>query len=563
MAQSVGVVLNTPPPPGLQEATKKSTVAWQEHLESLFLHAKDRFPDVVWELVGEDEDPNQVPEEVWGHKGMFRTSFALCKSKFPLLYPGIVYARAPPSFQSRYFSSRPNGAVSPLPYSSSPTGGGYLAESAVSLGLAEQSNGALSPRTPSPYRAASPSTTVAAPSLAPATLLRLTRSINPSLFSNELEYLYTGKGFGEAFEFLFDEAREHATANGNSDDAEALRIDKLRKDLVYMWRSRLYSDVRISLTGNFGGSHESTTAIFSSHRFILVSRSPYFHTALLTWPSNNSALTQANGEPPILTLPSPPFTPASLHFTLGFLYTGTLVFSHRSYDLTTAFAILRAALFLSLPTLHDEVQARIVQEMMHGLFHAFIPFAEYERLTAGKWGTGGCRCRQCARRAPRVIEFALAEDVKNTCLERGARRALVGLFGEGWCNSEFASLPQKQRDIVLKGVGKRTTVHNAFSLLFAAEHALLKLANQIEPWADTVKDMILTTRKGIDEVLAQDAEACFSGEDWLDIMENDGAGFEDGERVEWVLAATLRGVKEAFAPTLYQVCVLPSYLQGL
>jgi hypothetical protein len=77
MAQSVGVVLTTPPPPGLQEATKNSTAAWQEHLESLFLHAKDRFPDVVWELIGEDEDPSQVPEEVWGHKGMFRTSFTL------------------------------------------------------------------------------------------------------------------------------------------------------------------------------------------------------------------------------------------------------------------------------------------------------------------------------------------------------------------------------------------------------------------------------------------------------------------------------------------------------
>lgn len=447
--------------------------------------------------------------------------------------------------------------ASPLPSSSSPTGESYMVESAISLGLVEQSNGALSPRTLSPYRAASPST-VTSPSMAPATLLRLTRSINPSLFSNELEYLYTGKGFGEAFEFLFDEAREHALANGNSDNPEDLRIDKLRKDLVFMWRSRLYSDIRISLTGDFGGSHENTTAIFSAHRFILVSRSSYFHTALLTWPSNKPAPSQGNGEPPTLSLPSPPFTPASLHFTLGFLYTGTLEFSHRSYDLTTAFAILRAALYLSLPTLHDEIQARIVQEMMHGLFHAFISFQEYDRLTDGKWGTGGCRCRVCARRAPRVLEFALADDVKNTYLERGARRALVGLFGEGWCNSEFASLSQKLRDNVLKGVGKRTTVHNAFSLLFAAEHALLKLASQIEPWADTVKDMILSARKGIDEVLAQEAEACFSGNDWMEIMENDGAGFEDRERVEWILAAVLRGVREAFAPILYQVFLLHS-----
>ena len=46
-----------------------------------------------------------------------------------------------------------------------------------------------------------------------------------------------------------------------------------------------------------------------------------------------------------------------------------------------------------------------------------------------------------ARRAPRVLEFALEEDVKNTSLERGARRALVGPFGEGWCTQEFAGLP--------------------------------------------------------------------------------------------------------------------------
>ncbi|TFK37914.1 hypothetical protein BDQ12DRAFT_631641 [Crucibulum laeve] len=519
------VALASPSPPGLQEATKNSTTAWQEDLESLFRHAKDRFPDVVWELTGEDTDDDQVVDEVWGHKA-------------------IVYARAPPSFQSRYFSFRPNpSSSSPLPYSSSPTGT-YPATSAVSLGLPS----AIS-RTPSPFRSGSPapSTATAAPGGA---LLRIPTHINPILFSNELEYLYTGQGFGEAFEFLFDSSE--TLVDGG--DAEELRIDKLRKDLVFMWRSRLYSDVRIALTGDFSSSssgHEATTAIFSSHRFILVSRSPYFHTALLDWPSKPSP----GNEPPTLTLPSPPFTPASLHFTLGFLYTGTLVFSHRTYDLSTAFAILRAAHYLALPTLHDEIQARIANEMMHGLFHAFLPFPEYERLTGGRWGTGGCRCRQCARRAPRVLEFSLSEDVKNANLERGARRALVGMFGEGWCTTEFAGLPQKIRDSLLKGVGKRTTPANALPLLFAAEHALMKLAPIIEPWADTVRDMILGARKGVEELLCKDAEACFADEEWGAIMEDDGVRFEDGERVEWVMGAILRGVKETTAAGVYQTLV--------
>ncbi|KAF8992744.1 hypothetical protein BDQ17DRAFT_1432200 [Cyathus striatus] len=526
------VQLNTPPPPSLQEATKNSTNAWQADLTDLFRHAKDRFPDVVWELVPEEEDGDRdTKEEVWGHKA-------------------IVYARAPPSFQSRYFSFRPSPvSPSPLPYSSSPT---YPAgASALSLSYATS-------RTPSPRPGATSPTSIVTPT-GSGTMLRLRSSINSALFSNELEYLYTGQGFGEAFEFLFD-ASEAPAMDG--EEAEDVRVDKLRKDLVYMWRSRLYSDVRIALTGNFSSSLREggdTTAIFSSHRFILVSRCPYFYDALLSWPSKPgskrvvASMAVIPGEddedaPPTLTLPSPPFTPASLHFTLGFLYTGTLIFSHRTYDLSTAFAILRSSLYLSLATLHDEVQARIAQEMMHGLFHAFLPFPEYERLTGGKWGTGGCRCRQCARRAPRVLEFSMADDVKNANLERGARRALVGLFGEGWCTSEFASLAQKTRDSLLKGVGRRT------------------LGPIIDPWAEIVKEMILNALKVIDECLAKESEVCFGGvgvegegergvDEWMEMVERDGVVFDDGERVEWVMQSVLRGVKESYAPTLYQTLV--------
>ncbi|KAF8868711.1 hypothetical protein BD779DRAFT_894105 [Infundibulicybe gibba] len=510
-------------PPALQEATNNSTTAWQVDLETLFHQAKDRFPDVVWEVTAEEDEEAQAAEEVWGHKA-------------------IVYARAPPSFQSRYFSFRPNQISSPLPYSSSPNGT-LPTTSAFSLSTGLDVPGTS--RTPSPYRASSPGPTTSA-----GPFLRLSTSINPALFSNELEYLYTGQGFGEAFEFLFDSSESR-----DQGDAEELRIDKLRKDLVFMWRSRLYSDVRLALTGHFSSTnHENTTAIFSSHRFILVSRSPYFHTALISWP--NSTSKQPPSEPLTLTLPSPPFTPASLHFTLGFIYTGTLVFSHRSYDLDTAFHIMRSATYLSLQTLYDEIQARIVQEMMHGLFHAFLEFSEYERLTGGKWGTGGCRCRQCARRAPRVLEFALAEDVKNPHLDRGARRALVGLFGEGWCTVEFASIPQKTRDSLLKGVGKRTTPMNVFALLFAAEHAMNKLNAIIDAWADTVREMILAARKTIDDVLCSQSEACFNEPDWLELMEDDGVRFEDGERVEWIMQSVSRGVNEKNAAVLYQVRIL-------
>jgi hypothetical protein len=43
-----------------------------------------------------------------------------------------------------------------------------------------------------------------------------------------------------------------------------------------------------------------------------------------------------------------PFTLTSLHFTLGFIYAGTLVVSHRTYDLDTAFHITGSASYINL-----------------------------------------------------------------------------------------------------------------------------------------------------------------------------------------------------------------------
>ena len=527
----------------LQDATSKSTVAWQSDLEALFSRAKDRFPDVVWALLTE-EDGEPTGEQVYGHKGMHPVYPPVYCAHSPSA--AIVYARAPPSFQARYFSFRPAPISSPVPldtYSPSP----FPTQSALSLSLVPEASSIS--RSPSPFRPASPV------SHNQDGLMHLTTSINPTLFSKELEYLYTGKGLGAAFEFFYDSS-EHYREEG---DAEENRIDKLRKDLVFMWRSRLYSDVRIGIEGSSSVHHEGLAAVFSTHRFILVSRSDYFHNALLAWKAQKPEIRDEDQdndylpEQPTLMLPSPPFTPPSLHFVLGFIYTGTLIFSNRTYDLDTAFHIMRSATYISLDSLYDEVQARIVQEMMHGLFHAYVDFTEYERITGGKWGVAGCRCRQCARRMPRVIEFALLDDVKNELLQRGARRGLVGMFGEGWCNAEFAKLDKKIREAALKGVAKRTTPPNVFPLLFAAEFALTKLNAIIDPWADTSRDMITEARRHIDHVLCTQTEECFTQSEWLELMETDGARFEDRDHLDWILKSIQRGFAEKAAGRLYQV----------
>ncbi|KDR70407.1 hypothetical protein GALMADRAFT_230061 [Galerina marginata CBS 339.88] len=517
----------------LQTATRISTQVWQRDLEQLFHHAKERYPDVVWE-VGVDEDEDLPPgastqglKKVWGHRA-------------------IVHARAPPVLRNSYFSF-------PSAYPAGDHGLRPELEGSIA-----SSTSVSSPRTASPFRASS-STTLAHSNDAPfryTNPLRLTTSINPTLLANELKYLYTGKGFGEVYEF--SNALKHVP---DDEDADVQPVDKLRMDLLSMGRSRLYSDVKIVLTSDFG--KRRVIATFWSHRFILASRSAYFADVLSSWPEQLSSTNHASttsSDLPILSLTSPPFTPASLDFTLGFIYTGTLIFSDRSYGLSTAFLILKAAIYLSIPSLYDEIFVRIVQEMMHGLFHPLINSKQYEHLTGGAWDAGGCCCQQCAHRAPRLLAFALEKDVMNRFLEQGARRALVGLFGEGWCTPEFALLQHKDREAALKGVGMRTTVTNVFPLLLAAERGLRKVGTVIESWGDVVRDMLVAARNEMDELLVRQPYRCFERialSAAAVLIETDKVGVDDGEKVEVILAAALRGVKGPYeACRLSEVALL-------
>ena len=75
----------TATPPALLEATRNSTVAWQDDLQALFDDAKERFPDVVWELRADEAHQGNGAEEVWGHKGVFLSAVPL--SLDPDIYP--------------------------------------------------------------------------------------------------------------------------------------------------------------------------------------------------------------------------------------------------------------------------------------------------------------------------------------------------------------------------------------------------------------------------------------------------------------------------------------------
>jgi hypothetical protein len=122
----------------------------------------------------------------------------------------------------------------------------------------------------------------------------------------------------------------------------------------------LYVFIKVQLEYTLTNSHSRNhLQRLTSHRTAITYLSCLFRLSLAAAIFSHHFYLISFVDPTLLT--SRPYNfllSASLQFTLGFIYTATLVFFHWSYDLSTAFGIH----YLGLPTLHDEIQSQIAHE---------------------------------------------------------------------------------------------------------------------------------------------------------------------------------------------------------
>uniref|UniRef100_V5GG94 BTB domain-containing protein n=1 Tax=Kalmanozyma brasiliensis (strain GHG001) TaxID=1365824 RepID=V5GG94_KALBG len=377
----------------------------------------------------------------------------------------------------------------------------------------------------------------------------------------------------DAFEFLF----ENRLASDSEVTAEQ-KLDKLRTDLTFMWRSKLYSDVKIVLAeddddddsddlvkaglGNGRKGRDTLNKMmdipdanmsvlslaptldtercdnsdnedddltsFSTHRMILASRSQYFASMLLS--------PYADSRAPVLHLPSPPFTPASLHFTLGFLYTGTLFFSNRTFDLSTAFSLWRAGAYLQIETLQALVVALIDREFCHG-FHCSPP------------------CRKCAKRVPRTLSFATSPDVSERSLQEPAIAAVSGVhFGMYWAK-EVGSLDSVLQDRIVDSI--TDCLRDEPTLVVSVLRQLSIVGQRIDTerssrWVESLRVMAETVESRLMRILHSDLEKIVQSQAFSDLL--DGVG-SLGDVLEKFLVMLIDGLTEARAADIYQLLV--------
>ncbi|CAG8449653.1 12260_t:CDS:2 [Ambispora leptoticha] len=309
---------------------------------------------------------------------------------------------------------------------------------------------------------------------------------DPYFFKQELKFFYTAEEGSQ--EFL-----------AAVDTTEELEQEKLKEDLLYMLKSKLYTDVELVLSISEESLEDFPEEDFTStshraHRFMLASRSEYFKAML------SSQFIEARI--PTVPLDATIFNPTSLNVILTFIYTGNLTSSSKSLTLETIEMVWIGADFLGIGTLCDECIYRIATKV-----HAFA-----------------CTCVECQTLIPRVASFAKEHAIEK--LWRGCLHVLSEGFDNMWPQKAFAELEEDTREEILLTLLNNIKSHNIVATFKGCRRVLAQIEVQGIglPWIETVRGLINSVRTYTAGILVDNFEQlCENDAEFLDCV--DGVGF--------------------------------------
>ncbi|KAE8540338.1 hypothetical protein D1P53_003283 [Cryptococcus gattii VGV] len=459
----------------VENSVTESTKAWIRDLLELYEDAERLYPDIRWRAQKEQFT-------VWGHKA-------------------IVYARASKAFRDAFLPLRSFGSTA---------------------------------GDPSPFcpRIRDPAFSIHKPlQLLPETF---DNSIDLALCNNDfvsdiiihgsaellrthLNMMYTSEGAEVLSSWVKGQAQIGAWQSeprlypGGSETVSQSRL-KLSQDLTYMWRSKLFADVRIHLPSNItsGASLEGLNAtadlskqtmIFPSHKFILACRSRYFSSFFKQRP---------HPQMPIIDIyfSSPPFTPAALHFCLGYIYAGTLQFSNRTFGLLIALQIHSCARYLQLGELVIEIESRIIHDLCHGL----------------DWDH--CHCKKCFNRAVKLWCSLATEQNRPHALWSLATTFIERGWADCWGRDIAANNAEEVEKLthnVIEGIEPSNVIYTFYSL----HRMRMKLESEKRTtpekalssgWLNCLQQMIDAVQAQACEIIASSIDDIAASDDMRTLM---------------------------------------------
>ncbi|CAG8607167.1 6265_t:CDS:2 [Dentiscutata erythropus] len=313
---------------------------------------------------------------------------------------------------------------------------------------------------------------------------------DPFLFRQELKFFYTAEEGSEDFLQAVDTTDE-------------LEQDKLKDDLLYMLKSKLYTDVELTLEFMEDDieivDEEEDEGVFKpivirAHRFMLSSRSEYFKKML------SSDFIEARNS--AISLDASIFNQTSINLILTFIYTGNLSSSSKPLTLETCEWVWIGADFLNIKNLCEECIYRIATKV-----HFFK-----------------CTCGECQIVVPRVAAFAKEHDVDK--LWQGCLHALSQGFDSMWPNKEFANLDEDTREEILMILLASIQRNNVISTFKGCRNiiSVIDIKGIGLPWIETVRRMTNEVRSYAAKILVDNFEQlCDEDQEFLNCV--DGVGF--------------------------------------
>ncbi|CAG8509854.1 5193_t:CDS:2 [Cetraspora pellucida] len=313
---------------------------------------------------------------------------------------------------------------------------------------------------------------------------------DPFLFRQELKFFYTAEEGSEDFLQAVDTTDE-------------LEQDKLKDDLLYMLKSKLYTDVELILEFMEDDleiiDEDEDEGVFKplvirAHRFMLSSRSEYFKKML------GSDFIEARNS--AIRLDASIFNQTSINLILTFIYTGNLSSSSKPLTLETCEWVWIGADFLNIKILCEECIYRIATKV-----HFFK-----------------CTCSECQIVMPRVAAFAKEHDVEK--LWKGCLHALSRGFDSMWPNKEFANLDEDTREEILMILLASIQRNNVIATFKGCRNiiSVIDIKGIGLPWIETVRRMTNEVRSYAAKILVDNFEQiCDEDQEFLNCV--DGVGF--------------------------------------
>lgn len=206
---------------------------------------------------------------------------------------------------------------------------------------------------------------------------------------------------------------------------------------------------------------------------------------------------------------------------------------------------MKSAMFLEIDTLVKELEALIREDLCHGM--------AYQITRRGK-RVGGCACKKCSKRIPKVLRFAVAPEVQARRLKEDAMLYLVqGGWTECW-NKDLANLDEDVQDDLVNRISQQVSAQQIPALYRKVSDAQKQIAMEKGEWVDVLHEMLETIRLSIRQTLLQDFREVAKVPDFISLLTDEGMERSLRDIILQDLADTVNKADFCqFAPGIYQV----------